>query len=230
MSKIDVIMPTYNQAYFLESAVPAILNQEFTDFTLIIVNDGSKDNTEEELKKYESDSRVKVISYEKNKGLPSALNIGHSNGNSPYCTWVSTDNMSYKNHLKCLYECIENNDYDFVQGRWLAKFPTETHYQDIRMCTVNWGLANLGPCFLYKKKVWETNKYDENMLCAEDLKFYLQAFTHPFKFGYVEEYLLEYYIQPNSLTTRGNPNRRHKDMLNEIYETVIKPYEKRNKK
>lgn len=222
MSKIDVIMPTYNQAYFLKAAIPSILNQEFQDFTLIIVNDGSKDNTIDELKKYQ-DGRIKVISYEKNKGLPYALNYGHKNGDSPYCTWVSTDNISYKNHLAELLKVIEKDNYDFVQGKWIAKDGEKTYYQDIRKCNDNWGYANLSPCFLYKRKVWETYNYDENMLCAEDLKFYLQAFLHPFKFGYSDEFLMEYYMQPNSLTVRGNPNRKHEDMLKEIYKTVILP-------
>jgi glycosyltransferase involved in cell wall biosynthesis len=230
MSEIDIILPTYNQCYFLDRAIPPILDQEFRDFTLIIVNDGSTDGTYGKLHdSYEGrDPRIKIIDLKPNRGLPAALNVGHGEGNSPYCTWISTDNISYKNQFKVLYDFIKSDDYDFVQSRWYVKRGNETIPTTILNCKDNWGYANLCPSFLYKRIVWEKYHYDENMLCCEDLKFYLQAYIHPFKFGHTDEFLMEYYVQPNSLTFRGNPKRGHREMLNEIYRTVIKPHEERN--
>lgn len=223
MPTIDVIMPTYNQDYFIDRAVQAMLNQSFTDFSFIIVNDGSTDNTTNVIKKY-TDSRIKFIDMSINKGLPSALNVGHKNGSSEYCTWISTDNVSYSNQLESLYKTATDGDYDFVQSKWIVRRGAESIPKDIRGCKDNWGYGNLCPSFLYKRKVWETYQYDENMLCAEDLKFYLQAYLHPFKFGYCDDCLMEYYVQPNSLTFKGNPKRGHNEMLNEIYQTVIVPH------
>ena len=225
MAKIDVIMPTYNQSEFLLRAIPTILEQEFTDFEFFIVNDGSCDKTKSILDEKFSgkDGRLKIIHLEKNSGLPSALNIGHRAGNSEYCTWVSTDNISYKNQLKELYYCITRGNYDFVQSRWYSVKGDEKTPKNILNCKDNWGFGNLCPSFLYKRLVWETYKYDENMLCTEDLKFYLQAFLHPFKFGYSDEYLMEYYVQPNSLTSHRNPKRSARSMLHEIYQTVVLP-------
>jgi glycosyltransferase involved in cell wall biosynthesis len=226
MPKIDIILPTYNQVDYLDRAINSIMDQDFKDFKFIIVNDGSQDATSEKLKSYNGkDERIVIIDNAVNKGLPAALNIGHSQGNSPYCTWVSTDNISYKHQYQLLYDKIIEDDYDFVQSKWIVKIGDKIiARQDIRTCHDNWGYGNLCPSFLYKRKVWMEYKYDESMLCTEDLKFYLQAYLHPFKFGHVDEFLMEYYIQPNSLTKRGNPKRKHSNMLNEIYKTVIVPH------
>lgn len=231
MSKIDIILPTYNQVDYLDRAINSIMDQNFKDFKFIIVNDGSKDSTSEKLKSYSGkDERIIIVDNIDNRGLPAALNIGHAKGISPYCTWISTDNIAYKHQYQSLYDKIIEDNYDFVQSMWIVKRGNETLKTDIRGCKDNWGYANLCPSFLYKRKVWESYNYDENMLCVEDLKFYLQAFLHPFKFGFVEDYLMEYYVQSNSLTFRGNPKRRHKDMLKEIYQTVILPHEQKNNK
>ena len=90
MSQIDVILPTYNQQEFLHRAINAILGQEFKDFQLIIVDDGSTDDTPRILKGYTELGlpNLRIISYRNNGGLPHALNYGHGFGTAPYCTWV----------------------------------------------------------------------------------------------------------------------------------------------
>jgi len=230
MTQIDVIMPTFNQCEFLKRAVDHILAQTFRDFTFIIVNDGSTDNTKNVLEEYKKIKNIVIIDNEKNKGLPSSLNIGHRNGDSPYCTWVSTDNVSYPSQLEELHKKITKGDLDFVQSLWVAK-NVETgqiYHQDIRRHTENWGMGNLCASFLYKRKVWETYKYDEEMQTVEDLKFYLQAKLHPFKFGHVDIELVEYYIQGNSLAGRTPlSEKKHKDnwtnLMSKIYKEVIEP-------
>lgn len=232
MPEIDIILPTYNQGNFLDRAIGAILNQSFKDFKFIIVNDGSQDDTSKKLATYNgNDERLLIIDNKQNKGLPAVLNIGHAAGTSPYCTWVSTDNISYPNQMQKLLDGIKSGGFDFVQSRWYVEHPRRGRLPTtIVDCKDNWGYANLCPSFLYKREVWETYHYDENMLCCEDLKFYLQAYLHPFKFGHIDDYLMEYYVQPNSLTFRGNPKRGHQEMLNEIYKTVVRPHELRNQK
>lgn len=230
MSQIDVIMPTYNQRAFLDRAIGGILNQEFKDFSYIIVDDGSTDGTSQILdQKYLNiDSRITIIHNGNNRGLPASLNIGHSYGKSPYCTWVSTDNFSYKNQLKVLYECITRNNCDFVQSLWRGiegDRITGVYNSSPKGCNCLSG--NLCPSFMYHRKVWDTYHYDENMMTVEDLKFFLQACYHPFKFGFADECLLDYYYQPNSLTVKRNPKRAYDDMMAELRRTVIEPHLKK---
>jgi len=66
---VSVIIPTYNRANLLPRAIKSVLNQTFKDFELIIVDDGSTDNTEEVIKEFQrKDERIKYIKYDKNKG------------------------------------------------------------------------------------------------------------------------------------------------------------------
>lgn len=230
MSKIDVIMPTYNQCYYLQRAISHILDQTFQDFTYIIVNDGSRDETANVLQRYNDIKKVKIITNEKNKGLPASLNIGHSAGDSPYCMWISTDNISFPNQLEKLYEKITKEDLDFVQSLWIAEIEKtgQIFYQDVRKIKDNWGMGTIGGSFLYKREVWEAYKYDEGLQCVEDLKFYLQAYLHPFKFGHVDENLMKYFVQPNSLSGREDMSK-HQSLMNKIYEDVIRPNKEKTK-
>ncbi|MBO4213123.1 MAG: glycosyltransferase, partial [Clostridia bacterium] len=76
MPKLSVIMPVYNTAKFLERSINSVLNQTFTDFELILVNDGSKDNSLDVCREFEKkDNRIKVVDKE-NGGAGSARNAG----------------------------------------------------------------------------------------------------------------------------------------------------------
>lgn len=221
---IDVILPTYNNASFLPRAIDHILSQDFSDFKLIVVNDGSCDDTNEVLSGYK-DPRIVVINHDINRGLPAALNTGHRNGDGAYCTWVSADNVSHKDHLSVLYNKMISGDFDFIQGGWCYSYDcvigsgAKMHPEQ---CKHHWGYGNLGPTFLYKRVVWETYNYDEDAMYVEDLKFYLQAFLHPFKFEYVYEYLVEYLVHNKSMTQDViNDSDAHNKRLQKIYEQVI---------
>ena len=75
-----------------------------------------------------------------------------------------------------------NCDCDFVQSAWQKILNSEKTIVNSGKGHGTWGFGNLGPSFLYKRKVWETYHYDEDAMMIEDLKFYLQACCHPFKF------------------------------------------------
>ena len=61
-------------------------------------------------------------------------------------------------------------------------------------------------------------------MTVEDLKFYLQACYHPFKFVVIDDCLVDYYYHANSLTVKRNPKRRYEDMMDEIYRMVVAPH------
>ena len=87
---ISVIVTTYNRANFIERAIKSILNQSYQDFEIIIVDDGSTDNTEEIIKGYE-DRRINYIRHKKNRGTSAARNIGIKRASGEYIAFLDSD-------------------------------------------------------------------------------------------------------------------------------------------
>lgn len=94
MPKISVVMPVYNGEKYLREAIDSILNQTFTDFEFIIINDCSTDGTEEIIKSYD-DSRIVCIKNEKNMGVADSLNKGLDMVTGEYIARMDADDISF---------------------------------------------------------------------------------------------------------------------------------------
>lgn len=118
MPRISVIMGVFNckNEELLNKSVMSIINQTFTDWEFIICNDGSTDNTLLKLKKLEKlDSRIKVVSYDKNKGLANALNICISYAQGEYIARQDDDDISYPNRFEEQIKLLEKySEYSIV--------------------------------------------------------------------------------------------------------------------
>lgn len=93
MPKISVVMPVYNGEKYLREAMDSILNQTFTDFEFIILNDASKDSTEEVIKSYE-DERIVYLKNEQNLGVAGTLNRGIENAKGEYIARIDADDIA----------------------------------------------------------------------------------------------------------------------------------------
>lgn len=102
MCKISIIMPVYNKARYIEKCIKSIIGQSFTDWELIIINDGSTDFTLNICQQF-SDVRIKIISVE-NGGVSKARNIGLSKAEGEYITFVDGDDYLDPDYLKCLFK------------------------------------------------------------------------------------------------------------------------------
>ncbi len=91
--KISVCMPTYNYAHYISQAIESVLNQRFTDLELIILDDCSKDNTEEVVRRFLSDKRVLFEKNEQNLGLAGNWNKCLSRARGEYIKFVFADDM-----------------------------------------------------------------------------------------------------------------------------------------
>ncbi len=106
---VSVIMPTYNQAKFIRRAIASLHGQSFSNWELIIINDGSTDNTEDILEEYLLDERVRYYQNKRNAGLGASLNLGIAKANAAYIAYLPSDDVMYKNHLQSLYEALLQN-------------------------------------------------------------------------------------------------------------------------
>ena len=112
---LSVIMPMYNAEKYIDETISSILNQSFEDFELIIVNDQSQDNSESICKKYQQvDSRVKLITVEKNGGAGNARNIGMQMAEGQYIAFMDSDDIIDENLYLKAYQMVTSANLDMV--------------------------------------------------------------------------------------------------------------------
>ena len=140
---LSVIVPVYNVEKFIDKCVESIINQSYKDIEIILVDDGSTDNTLEELNKIvQVDSRIKVISYDKNKGLNYALNMCLKEAKGTYIARQDDDDISLKERFKKQVDFLDkHSEYAIVgtladvfddSGKWgeynVEEKPTKTSF------------------------------------------------------------------------------------------------------
>lgn len=113
--KISIIVPIYNVEQYIEKCLISILEQSYKNLEIILVNDGTKDNSMKVIKHYLSDSRIKVINKE-NGGLSSARNRGLEMASGDYIAFIDSDDWIEINKLIKLYEIIEEENLDIIIG------------------------------------------------------------------------------------------------------------------
>ena len=114
MINISVVIPIFNTAPYLKECLDSVLNQTFTDFEVICVNDGSNDSSLEILKKYQQkDNRIKIINQE-NKGAGAARNVGIDHSRGEYILFLDSDDYLDKDTLNDCYEIAHSKSLDIL--------------------------------------------------------------------------------------------------------------------
>ena len=226
---ISVVMSTYNRAPLLSRAIDSILNQTFTDFEFIIIDDGSSDKTPEILAEYaKKDKRIRVITNNPNKGLIYSLNKGLQEAKGKYIARMDDDDISLPNRFMKQYDFMEKNPDIAVAGSWIGNpdnnqkwgFHDQTDPEKIKMflylnsVPISHPAAFIRRSFLTQHNITYSNEYK----AAEDRKFWLDIMDADGKITNIPEVLLlfrlhgtnpyEYYVNQIS--------NAHKFFHNEI--------------
>ena len=107
---ISIIMTSYNYARFLPEAIESILNQTYTNWELLIIDDASKDNSIEIIKKYQQkDSRIKLIENKRNLGLAKSLQLAIRHSQNKWLAFLESDDILEKNSLEKRIKLINQN-------------------------------------------------------------------------------------------------------------------------
>lgn len=205
--KISVILPTYNGEPYLKESIESVINQTYPNWELIIIDDGSVDNTAEIAKAYaENDSRISYVKNEKNMKLPKSLNKGFALSRGDYLTWTSDDNIYYPQAFETMLnefekdsklgfvfsscDVIDNNGQ--IVGEWVM--PENIELRKIV------GANIVGACFMYTRRVYAlTGDYNPNLFLAEDFDYWQRIFAK-FKVKPIEKKLYAYRDHPDNLT------------------------------
>ncbi len=118
MPKISVIIPAYNAMNYLPETLESVFKQTFTDFEILIINDGSSDNLVEWVSQI-ADSRVKLIS-QVNQGVSAARNTGISNSQGEYIAFLDADDLWEPTKLEKQLNCLEANPKVGLAYTWTA--------------------------------------------------------------------------------------------------------------
>lgn len=231
MPAISIIMPVYNGGKYLIEAVDSILNQTFSDFELIIIEDASSDLSYSILKKYK-DSRIILIRNNENLGITKSLNRGLNKAKGKYIARMDADDVSLPNRLKRQFEVLEENPNIGVVGTF-AKSIDENGIElnlmnlpkddiDIKSCLF-WGNQIIHPSVMIRKEVLISNniKYDETFNSSQDYKLWIDLMDKT-SFHNLPEMHLKYRILESGITKQTNKNVLHKtNTLKKIYNTIF---------
>ena len=109
MPKVSVIIPTHNRLPMLKEAVDSVLAQDFEDFELIVVDDGSTDGTAGEVIKY--GGRVKLLQHKENRGVSTARNSGIFHAKGKYIGFLDSDDLWVKGKLRIQVNFLDENPH-----------------------------------------------------------------------------------------------------------------------
>ena len=112
---ISVLLPAYNAEKFLKESIDSILCQTYSNFELIIINDGSNDNTQTIIDAYD-DSRIKCITNSQNKGLIDSLNEGILSCTGIYIIRMDADDIAFKHRIQTQVEFLQLNPHVAMVG------------------------------------------------------------------------------------------------------------------
>ena len=205
MIKISVVMPVYNKEMYLDKTLKSILTQSYKNFEIIIVNDGSTDNTKKICDEYaKKDSRISVYHIE-NGGVSNARNIGLKYVTGEYIQFIDADDCINEDVFKTYIEILEKEKYDIIFTSY-----NKVDHEDKILKVVDLEYRGLK----YKKDIledfvknqvdtgyygWISNKliktdiviknkikFDTNISLAEDLDFYLDIYRYSDKYYFSE--------------------------------------------
>lgn len=179
MYKASVLMPAYNDARYIRDAIDSILTQTFKNFELIIVNDGSTDDTLQILSQF-NDERIKVFSFEQNQGRPAARNYALKMARGEYACWMDADDISLPRRLETQIAFMDTHPNVVVCGGHMQCF----HQSEIIWCApqghekIKAGLfftptiANPTACIRLSAIKRLNIKYNTSLLRAQDYGFW----------------------------------------------------------
>ena len=203
-------MPVYNtKEEYLRASIESILNQTFTDFELIIVNDGSTNNAEEVVLSYKDD-RIKYFKQE-NQGIVGALNNAWSKASGKYIARMDSDDIAYPERFAKQIKFLEENPEYSLVGSWAKIIPSNNVIklpQDIKIMDLLADCMFIHPSIMFNKADFEkfNLQYETGFEYAEDYCLYANAVKH-LKMTNLQEVLLDYRVYPENSSSKNRDIR-----------------------
>lgn len=131
ISKFGIICPTYNRAHLIERAIDSLLAQSYQDWKLVIIDDGSTDQTDEVVKKYLDDTRISFVQLEDNKGVGFARNLAVENLQTEWILQLDSDNALFQEALYSIAAILDSSAEDALHMFSVVSFDGKAMGQKI---------------------------------------------------------------------------------------------------
>ena len=213
---ITVLMPVYNAERYLHEAISSILEQTFTDFELMIINDGSTDSTMDIINTF-SDSRISVVQNNGNQGIVYTLNRGIALANGTYIARMDSDDVALPQRLEKQFVFMEKypnigllgtntlsiNEEGKIMNEGKALYSLDDRYRSpyIMRWNLLWGAGISHPTAFIRKEILSNYDlyYDATYEYGEDFELWTRIVPHV-EITYLPEVLLYYRINPNGIS------------------------------
>ncbi len=203
--KISVVVPMFNGEKFVAQTLDSLIKQTREDFEIIVVNDGSTDNSKRVVEHFSFDRRLRY--FEKpNGGTGSALNLGHKEARGEYVTWCSADNFYFPHFLEVLSAALDSQadkGYELFYSDFCFMSEEGKKMQDVQHARPQRGVDliegyDVGMSFMYTKALWDKTGEYWGKIC-EDFDWCVRAAQHT-TFGLVKNVLAAFRVHGGQLT------------------------------
>jgi len=232
---ISVIIPVYNGEYMIKRAIESVLSQTYRDFEIIVVDDGSTDNTSEVLKPYRD--RIGYF-YQENRGVAGARNKGIEKSKGEYIAFLDQDDIWLPEKLELQAKYLDGNtDVSMVYSRYWREYedtggkklrPKKKYLEDGYIYTkvLFRYLIWIGTVMLRRSCFDVLGKFDTSLVPAEDKDMLLRVAKN-YKVGFIEDPLAIHRIRKNSLARHNKlKNLIARERVLNLGFQGLKPWEK----
>ena len=231
MPKVSVIVPIYNVEKYLEKCINSLLSQTLEDIQIILVNDGSKDNSGNIAREYEKNNKNRITYVEKeNGGLSDARNYGLKYATGDFIAFLDSDDYIEKNAYEEMYNKAIEENADYVECDFIWEFPNKIRVDKQYPYKNKKEMLSFVRVVAWNKLIKRQLITDNNLEFPKGLRYEDVEFTYkliPFinKFAYVDKPFIHYVQREGSIA--NVQNERTAEIFT-VLDNVIEFYKKNN--
>ncbi len=235
----SIIIPTYNSSKTVNKTIRSVLNQSFKRYEVIIIDDGSTDNTVSKIKDF-NDSRIKLIKIQRTGGPAKPRNIGIELAKSNWICFLDSDDFWNKHKLSISYENIKNNKFDILcHNEYLLKNnilkisqygPFKNNFY--KHLLINGNLLSTSATIISKKFLKKNKlKFNEskNFVSVEDYDLWMLLAKNDAKFFFIKDILGTYLIHNKGISYNNYKHLNYLKKLLFYHVFYVQKFEKNKK-
>lgn len=234
---ITIITPTYNRAKFISEAIESVLKQTYTNWELLIVDDGSTDNTKDVISSYLLDPRIKYY-YQSNQGQAVARQSAFLKSEGDYIAFLDSDNRWLSNRLAVGVDYLSLNPTEIPYGDGvsinesgdeISRENMQRHSGNLTALLIRDNFVSMNTTLIPKVHMTKIGGLRTSVKRGDDFDLYLRLSTVA-NFKYIPEYMVEYRVMKDQISTdkrgRFSANEKVIDLFLSEYPYALSKHER----